>query len=102
MSEDLKNNNIIGLPGFPKLDFLQKRDKSSLMKKIVLQMIATQVNPKDVADLQKLFQSIDVDGNGSLTLKELQCAFQKLEGGPDLILEIMEADLDHSGEISYS
>jgi calcium-dependent protein kinase len=72
------------------------------MKKIVLQLIATQVNPKDVADLRKLFQTIDVDGNGSLTLQELQRGLQSLEGGPDLIIKIMEADLDNSGELSYT
>jgi len=72
------------------------------MKKMVLMLIATQVNPKDVSDLRKLFQTMDTDDNGSLTLQELRGGLQDLDGGPDLIKQVMKADLDNSGEISYT
>ena len=72
------------------------------MKKMVLMLIATQVNPKDVSDCRRLFQTIDADNNGSLTFQELQSGLQDLEGGPELIRQLMKADLDNSGEISYT
>merc|ERR1719440_154159 len=69
---------------------------------MVLMLIATQVNPKDVSDRRKLFQTMDTDDNGSLTLQELQRGLGGLEDGPDLIKKIMKADLDNLGEISYT
>jgi len=72
------------------------------MKKMVLMLIATQVNPKDVSDRRRLFQTMDTDDNGSLTLQELQRGLRDLDDGPDLIKQIMKADLDNSGEISYT
>ena len=69
---------------------------------MVLMLIATQVNPKDVSDRRRLFQTMDTDDNGSLTLQELQRGLGDLDDGPDLIKQIMKADLDNSGEISYT
>lgn len=56
----------------PKMDTLLNFDKYSKMKKIVLAAIATQLNPKDVKNLKTLFESLDTDGNGSLSLNELE------------------------------
>jgi len=72
------------------------------MKKLVLMLMATQVNPKDVTDIRKLFQTMDKDDSGRLTIQELRGGLQNLDGGSDLIKQVMKADFDNSGEISYT
>ena len=34
--------------------------------------IAVQANPNDIRELKNIFQSLDVNGDGSLTLEELK------------------------------
>lgn len=87
---------------YPKMDTLLNFDKYSKMKKIVLAAIATQLNPKDVKNLKSLFESLDTDDNGSLSLAELKRGLMDLRNGEELVTKLISADLDGSGEISYS
>lgn len=34
--------------------------------------IAVQTDPNDIVELKKIFQELDKDGNGSITLEELE------------------------------
>lgn len=64
--------------------------------------IAVQSDPNDIAELKEIFQTIDKDGNGTITFEELQGALGERENG-DQILELLRgADTDNSGSIDYT
>jgi len=61
-----------------------------------------QASPDDIKDLKKLFLSLDVNGDGSLTLDELRKGLEGKENGEELIMIMQGADTDGSGEINYT
>jgi calcium-dependent protein kinase len=46
--------------------------------------------------------SLDVNGDGSLTLEELRVGLQGKENAEELLIIMKGADTDGSGEINYS
>lgn len=46
--------------------------------------------------------SLDVNGDGSLTLEELRKGLEGKENGDDLLNMLQAADTDGSGEINYT
>jgi calcium-dependent protein kinase len=92
----LSNNAISSLRAFRQKDKLQK---------VTLQMVAKYVDDKKVEDLQKMFETMDDDGNGTLSLSEMKEGLMKNDM-PELAAEIektMDAlDNDGSGLIDYS
>ena len=76
--------------------------KNSKMKQAALTAISVQASPDDIKDLKNLFMSLDVNGDGSLTLEEVKKGLEGKENA-DSLLEIMKsADTDGSGEINYT
>lgn len=61
-----------------------------------------QASPDDIKDLKALFLSLDVNGDGSLTLEELRKGLGGKENGDELIAIMEGADTDGSGEINYT
>ena len=47
--------------------------------------IAVQSDPNDIAELKEIFQTIDKDGNGTITFEELQGALGERENGEELL-----------------
>jgi calcium-dependent protein kinase len=92
----LSNNAIQSLRAFRQKDKLQK---------VTLQMVAKYVDDKKVEDLQKMFETMDDDGNGTLSLSEMKEGFNK-NGMPELAAEIEKTmddiDNDGSGLVDYS
>jgi Ca2+-binding EF-hand superfamily protein len=92
----LSNNAINSLRAFRQKDKLQK---------VTLQMVAKYVDDKKVADLQKMFETMDDDGNGTLSLNEMKDGLMK-NNMPELAAEIektmSDLDNDGSGLIDYS
>jgi len=78
------------------------------LKKAALQVIAGQVNEAEIKSLREIFVSLDTNGDGWLTIEELQEGFAK--GGlgrktntPVDLQSIMDGiDADGSGMIDYS
>jgi calcium-dependent protein kinase len=64
--------------------------------------IAVQSDPKDIEDLKQIFQELDKDGNGSITLDELQAGLGDRENGKELMDVMRAADTDKSGAINYT
>ena len=61
-----------------------------------------QASPDDIKDLKELFQGLDKNGDGNLTLAELRVGLMNKENG-ETILELLEAaDTDGSGDINYT
>ncbi len=61
-----------------------------------------QASPDDIKDLKKLFLSLDINGDGSLTLEELRKGLEGKENGDELLVIMQGADTDGSGEINYT
>ena len=64
--------------------------------------ISVQASPDDIKELKQLFMSLDVNGDGSLTLEELKKGLEGKENGEDLLAIMKGADTDGSGEINYT
>ena len=64
--------------------------------------IAVQSDPNDIAELKEIFQTIDRDGNGTITFEELQGALGERENADQLMELLRGADTDHSGTIDYT
>jgi calcium-dependent protein kinase len=85
---------------------LKRYRANNALTKAALQLIAWRVLPDDqMRDLGKVFQSLDADGNGMLSLDEVSTGFQRagLEEVPQDLQEIVEAlDSNGNGMISHT
>ncbi|XP_074379014.1 calcium-dependent protein kinase 26-like [Apium graveolens] len=75
------------------------------LKKIAIKIIAERLSEDEIAGLKQMFEMIDSDNSGHITLEELQIGLEKV--GANLmeseISDLMEAaDLDNSGTIDYT
>ena len=52
--------------------------------------------------MRELFQSLDKNGDGSISLEELKDGLGKMENGETLMKLLKAADTDHSGQIDYT
>lgn len=73
-------------------------------KKTALQVIASNVKETKIKSLQEIFVATDKNGDGSLTIQELQATLEKaglLESVPDLKELVTGIDANGSGVIDY-
>lgn len=61
-----------------------------------------QASPDDIKEMKQLFMQLDVNGDGSLTIDELQKGLRELANGEHLLELMTAADTDGSGEINYT
>lgn len=76
--------------------------KNTKLQQAALTAISVQASPNDIKHLKDLFKSLDVNGDGSLSLEELRTALGGQEGGESLYNMLKAADTDNSGEIDYT
>eukprot|EP00884_Botryococcus_braunii_P005511 jgi/Botrbrau1/14961/Bobra.0018s0064.1 len=74
------------------------------LKKEALKVIATTLSPEEIAGLRSMFQALDKDNSGTITLEELQEGMK--EQGSQVATKEMQAllksiDIDASGTIAY-
>lgn len=79
----------------------------NMLKKAALNIIAGQMSEAQIADLSKVFKSLDVNGDGLLTFEELQAGIAKAELNKlttaiDLKTILEGVDADGSGVIDYT
>ena len=84
------------------LDALRAFNKNTQMKKVALTAISVQASPDDIKDLKDLFLKLDEDGNGTLTMKELETGLQGREDAAKIMELMKSADTDGSGDINYN
>jgi calcium-dependent protein kinase len=68
-------------------------------------VIANQLNDKAIKSVQDIFKELDLDGDGTLTIEEMELGMEKvgLEGQMDELKSLMqEIDTDGSGELDYT
>jgi calcium-dependent protein kinase len=85
-----------------KLSTFKNFNKQSKLKQAALTAISVQASPDDIKELKTLFMSLDVNGDGSLTLEELKKGLAGKQNGEDLLAIMKGADTDNSGEINYT
>ena len=73
------------------------------LKKIALTAIAHQLQDNEISDLKNVFTSVDVNGDGTLTVPEIRHALEKanITLPPDFDSMVAEIDSDGSGSIDY-
>ncbi len=66
--------------------------------------IALMASPDDIKQLKELFIALDANGDGTLTIKEIEQGLTELgvENKEAMIENIKLADTDGSGEIDYT
>ena len=95
------NEVKINLKG-TKLSNFKNFNKQTKLKQAALTAISVQASPDDIKELKQLFMSLDVNGDGSLTLEELRKGLEGKENGEELLAIMQGADTDGSGEINYT
>jgi calcium-dependent protein kinase len=103
-------NNVIETASVVDPD-IQSRILSSLrqfrtvskLKKIALTAIAHQLNDSELEGLKELFQSMDVNGDGTLTIDEIKLGLTRknILLPPDFEIFFNDIDLDGNGTIDY-
>jgi len=81
---------------------MKKFQKGEKLKQVALMAIAVQTDPNDIIELKKIFQELDKDGNGSITLEELEIGLAERENGDELLKIMQAADTDGNGSINYT
>ncbi|CAN0219366.1 unnamed protein product, partial [Phaeothamnion confervicola] len=75
------------------------------MKKVALNIIARNLHEDDIGHLRKIFQSIDLDGNGVITAEEFQQVVAS-EGMLEMQKEVFELmkgiDMDGNQMLDYN
>ena len=89
-----------------KVDFSKMKKWRSFqkLKKIILTAIASQLNENDISHLRELFNEIDVNGDGVLTVDEIEKALKKgkYRNKEDILKVFRSMDTDKSGVIDYT
>ena len=81
---------------------IKKFHKSERIKQVALTAIAVQADPNDIQELKEIFQTLDKDGNGTISFEELQNGMGDRENGAELLEVLKAADTDGNGTINYT
>jgi len=74
------------------------------LKRQALQMIALNMDPAELAGLKAIFQGIDKDGSGTITLEEMKQGLREqgsIVSQKELDALVSGLDADHNGTIDY-
>ena len=86
-----------------KPDGFKNYAKSNKLRKAVLTYIASRLSEEEIKKIKEVFQSIDTDNNGKLSLEEMKKAValtkMKIEFNEEIFKSI---DTDNSGNIEYT
>lgn len=80
---------------------LKEFQNKSRFRKAILNYLSTRVSDEDVVAEKKLFEQIDKNKDGYITVKELQ-ELQNTKSGIDIKNILMSIDMDKNGAINYS
>lgn len=83
---------------------MKKFTGATKMKKLTLTMVAQNLKDEDIKDLRSMFEQLDENNDGTLTIQEIQESLTKYEATmpPDLVEIIRNLDTDGSGSIDYT
>mmetsp|Transcript_14510 Transcript_14510/g.12772 ORF Transcript_14510/g.12772 Transcript_14510/m.12772 type:complete len:227 (+) Transcript_14510:775-1455(+) len=81
---------------------LKEFQKNSKFKKAILSYLSTRVTDDDIKKEKELFETIDKNKDGYITVKELQEVTKDTLKEIDIKNILMSVDLDKNGAINYS
>jgi calcium-dependent protein kinase len=86
------------------VDNLQQYKNTNKLKKAVLVFIASRLNESDIKNLKEIFNTLDKNKDGTLTIDEVREGISKIENGKELDFEaiLKSIDTDGSGAINYT
>jgi len=87
-----------------KVDPFKNYSNSNKLRKAVLTYIASRLSEEEIKKIKAIFQSIDVDNDGKLSLEEMKKAVSLSDGMKlEFIDQIFKSiDTDNSGNIEYT
>ncbi|CAL9050310.1 unnamed protein product [Musa banksii] len=83
---------------------LQQFSVMNKLKKKALRVVAEHLSVEEVADIKNMFEKMDVNKKGQITLEELKCGLHKLGHhipDADVIILMEAADADGNGSLDY-
>ena len=77
---------------------------SKKLKKAALSYIASQLSEKEIQNLAKLFEQLDVNNDGMLSFEEIKAGIRDVDAKAGIeVQQVLEGiDTDHSGMIEYN
>ena len=81
---------------------LREFQHNSKFKKAILSYLSTRVNDEDIKKEKEVFDTIDKNKDGYITVKELQEITKDTLSEIDIKNILMSVDLDKNGAINYS
>lgn len=100
--KDEKKYDITAKSAAVKLDAFGHFGDNTKMKQAALTAISVQVNPDEIRELKELFMALDVNGDGSLSLDEVERGLKGKTNGDGILSLLKAADTDGSGDINYT
>ena len=102
VKDNAPNSGKTSLPMKP--DGFKNYANSNKLRKAVLTYIASRLSEEEIKKIKEVFQNIDVDNDGKLSLEEMKKAFAlsgqtKIEFNEEIFKSI---DTDNSGNIEYT
>ena len=88
------------------ISFLKEYKENSLVKKIILLLIASRLNENEIKDLNVLFKEFDKDKDGQISYDELKAGLLKLNSKEitekDINDTFQALDVNKTGKIGYT
>lgn len=81
---------------------LRKFKGAERVKKVVLTYLATQLSEQEIEPIKKLFIALDKNGDGKLSMDEIEKGLKELKNAKDLVELVQAMDTDKSGFIDYN
>ena len=90
----IESSSLLSLANF--------RTESKLQKAVYSYILSQFVDNEHFSNLREVFMSIDKNGDGYLSVDEMQAAIQKFEFKIDVLEILKQCDTDKNGVINYS
>jgi len=74
----------------------------SRFEKVAISLVAHLLDDSEIEDLNRAFKSFDTNGDGTLSLQEIERAFKETNTQADLEDFFQKVDFNHNSQIEYS
>lgn len=81
---------------------LKKFKGAEKVKKAILSYLATQLSEKEMEPIKKIFLALDKNGDGKLSMEEIEKGIKTTENSKTLVELVKSMDTDKSGFVDYN